>query len=127
MADKVEGGKALRTPGRVGSDLRHGLIVGLAIGLVVVIVIALLTVLGLTNYFAAQRAPRASILSTDRTQVPPPPRLQSAPSVDLQMLRAQKQTLLESYGWVDRQAGIVHIPIDQAMELLAKRQQGQKP
>jgi hypothetical protein len=28
---------------------------------------------------------------------------------------------LSSYGWVDREAGIVRIPIDRAMDLLAER------
>ena len=32
--------------------------------------------------------------------------------------RAQRQ--LGSYGWVDRDAGLVHLPIDRAMELVAK-------
>jgi hypothetical protein len=27
----------------------------------------------------------------------------------------------QNYGWVDRNAGIVHIPVEQAMELTAKR------
>lgn len=126
MVDRMER-EAARAPGRVGSDLRHGLIAGLGIGVVVVTVIALLAVLGLTDYFALRRAPRASVLTTDPAQVPPPPRLQSAPPADLLTLRADKQALLDGYAWVNRPAGIVRIPIEQAMELLAERRQGSKP
>jgi len=36
------------------------------------------------------------------------------------ILAAQEETL-NSYGWVDQQAGVAHIPIDQAMKLLAQR------
>jgi hypothetical protein len=38
--------------------------------------------------------------------------------------RAARLERLSSYGWVDRGAGIVHLPIDRAMELVA---QGVRP
>jgi hypothetical protein len=38
--------------------------------------------------------------------------------------RAQKRQRLESYGWVDRDARIVHVPIERAMDLVA---QGVRP
>jgi hypothetical protein len=34
--------------------------------------------------------------------------------------RAARQAHLDSYGWVDHQAGVLHIPIDQAMALVAQ-------
>ena len=52
---------------------------------------------------------------------PPPPRLQSAPAADLAVYRAREQAILESYAWVDRDAGIARIPIARAIELLAER------
>jgi hypothetical protein len=51
----------------------------------------------------------------------PPPRLQSAPRGDLKALRAREELLLNGYGWVDRKAKIVHIPVDRAMDLLVQR------
>ena len=54
-------------------------------------------------------------------QVPPEPRLQTNPLLELQQMRADEDTALHSYGWVERQAGTVHIPIDRAMALLAQR------
>jgi hypothetical protein len=33
---------------------------------------------------------------------------------------AARREKLDSYGWVDRKAGVVHLPIDHAMELSAK-------
>ena len=50
---------------------------------------------------------------------PPEPRLEIAPALDLRALRAAEAAQLGSYGWVDRGAGIVHIPIDRAMDLVA--------
>lgn len=49
------------------------------------------------------------------------PSLQAAPQPDLARYRAEKQQQLESSGWVDREHGIVHVPIGVAMDLLARR------
>jgi hypothetical protein len=40
---------------------------------------------------------------------------------ELQNLEAEQQEELNSVGWVDRDNGIVRIPIDQAMELVVER------
>jgi hypothetical protein len=37
-------------------------------------------------------------------------------------LKKQKRQHLGSYGWVDREKGIIHIPIDQAMEQVVAEQ-----
>jgi hypothetical protein len=49
------------------------------------------------------------------------PPLQSAPAVDLAALRVQKRALLNEYRWIDRDKGIVRIPIERAMSLLIAR------
>jgi hypothetical protein len=43
--------------------------------------------------------------------------------------RARDLKLLSSYGWVDRKAGVAHIPIDEAMKLVAggARPSGSEP
>ena len=53
------------------------------------------------------------------TSAPPPPRTRVHEPLD--ELRAAEDAVLHSYGWVDRAAGIVRMPIDRAMEVLAKR------
>ncbi|VTU21690.1 hypothetical protein H6CHR_01640 [Variovorax sp. PBL-H6] len=45
--------------------------------------------------------------------------LQSAPQLDLARYRAEKRKLLETSGWVDASRGIVRIPIDSAIDILA--------
>jgi hypothetical protein len=52
---------------------------------------------------------------------PPPPRLQSSPAADLHELRAVEDVTLSSYGWVNRDAGVIRIPIQRAMELTSER------
>jgi len=54
------------------------------------------------------------------TAMPSPP-LQSAPTLDLAALRAQKHAILNEYRWIDRDKGIVRIPIERAMSLLVAR------
>jgi hypothetical protein len=52
---------------------------------------------------------------------PPEPRLQSTPAIDLKQIRSSEDQILGTYGWVDRQKGIVRMPIGRAMDLLAER------
>ena len=49
----------------------------------------------------------------------PGPRLQPDPRLDMQAFYAGEMARLDTAGWADRQAGTVHIPIDQAMRALA--------
>ena len=58
-------------------------------------------------------------LSNPRKE-PPEPRLQKDPAMDLQQFRAGEEAVLHSYGWVDPEKGIVRIPVERAMELVAK-------
>ncbi|HUL12541.1 MAG TPA: hypothetical protein VLU73_10265 [Methylococcaceae bacterium] len=56
-----------------------------------------------------------------RAVAPVEPRLQAAPPRDLATLRAEEDRILHSSEWIDRQAGIARIPIEQAMALLLTR------
>jgi hypothetical protein len=58
-------------------------------------------------------------LAAEREE-PPEPRLQASPALDLRELQAREHERLSTYGWVDRQAGVVHLPIERAMELVAE-------
>lgn len=58
--------------------------------------------------------------------VPPPPRLEPHPYIDVAALRAQKQARLGSYGWTDGARQFAHIPIEQAMAIYARQHQAAK-
>lgn len=49
------------------------------------------------------------------------PLLQVDPQADLEALRQSERQVLTSYGWVDRQAGIVRIPIEVAMKRMLEK------
>jgi hypothetical protein len=51
----------------------------------------------------------------------PEPRLEVNERSQLNDERLLEGEKLNSYGWVDQKAGIAHIPIDRAMELIAQR------
>jgi hypothetical protein len=54
-------------------------------------------------------------------RLPPAPRLQQFPRNDIYQFRTDENALLERYGWMNREAGIVHIPIEEAMRLTVER------
>ena len=43
------------------------------------------------------------------------------PEEDLRGMRKRNAADLQTYAWIDRQAGIVRLPVDRAMDLLAGR------
>lgn len=52
---------------------------------------------------------------------PPAPRLQTQPREELKQMRDEEDRVLNSYGWVDGNGGVVHIPIERAMALTLER------
>jgi hypothetical protein len=51
----------------------------------------------------------------------PRPRLLVRPGGNLQQFRAAEDADLNSYGWVNRDAGVVRVPVARAMQLLLQR------
>ena len=49
------------------------------------------------------------------------PMLQPDPVKDMQVMRAEQEAKLTSYGWVDKDKGLVHVPIDRAMAFTLER------
>lgn len=65
--------------------------------------------------------PSSPVATQYAAKQPPEPRLQQQPKVDLDLLRAAEAKTLGTLGWVDRNAGIVQVPIDRAMEILVAK------
>jgi hypothetical protein len=85
---------------------------------------AMWLLLGRYDTRLAVESPPASPLAGYGPQEPPEPRLQVDPAADIARLHATERQQLDGYGWVDRQAGTVHIPIHRAMQLLTERRGG---
>jgi hypothetical protein len=57
-----------------------------------------------------------------RESAPPPlPRLQIYPVKHWKDFQTAERERLTTYGWMDRGTGVVHIPIDRAIDLIAER------
>jgi hypothetical protein len=115
------------------SDVNIRGIVKFGLALSVAIVMVCLLVWGLFALFYARAVKTESapppLYRSER--LPPEPRLQGIPghqglpSEDIKEFRKRETAELNSYGWVippsGDQAGVVHIPIDRAKELIVER------
>jgi hypothetical protein len=125
--ESVEAGHELR-------DLSPKAIALFALSLATLLVLVVLVTSFLhEHYLRVQVRTQAPPSPFSAARAPTPePRLAVTPGEQIKALRAAEDSLLKSYAWVDRQQGIVRIPIDRAMELLAQRglptraQKGQK-
>ncbi|MFO7691704.1 MAG: hypothetical protein R6V57_01340 [Vicinamibacterales bacterium] len=94
-------------------------------GLAVVGVVVYLVVFLMLRLFSGQAAredARVAPSSVSRPapvpgeeRLPPAPRIQANAAADMDALRRQEDARLTTYGWVDKPAGIVRLPIDVAM------------
>lgn len=64
---------------------------------------------------------RAAAPFVQQRMLPPTPRLQATPHEDLNSYCAGQVQALNSYGWIDKQNGVVHIPIARAMDILMQQ------
>jgi hypothetical protein len=99
-------------------------VVGAGLALLVIVVFSFFAMQWLFEYLATREAARSEqnpLASRFARELPPLPRLQAEPIEDLISLREAEDAVLSSYGWLDRQGGIVRVPIDRALEILAAR------
>lgn len=97
-------------------------IVLFGVGLLAIMLVALLLMGGLFSYYNVREEKRDQSASPlGAVAEAPGPRLQVNPGSDLIEMRAAENKELNGYQWVDRDAGIVAIPIERAMDLVAER------
>jgi hypothetical protein len=108
------------------TDINFRVVVSFGVGLLVlgaVIYVVVWVFLGLLDTRASRASAQLAfpLAAGQEDRLPPEPRLQSNPRQDLRDLREAEDKRLDSYGWVDRNAGVVHIPIDDAIKLTLQR------
>jgi hypothetical protein len=113
MADVAQ--ETLRNPEtqREKSDVTIRTVV-LVLGIVAAMIAAVILVLLAIYPGTTRDQPKA--LKTEM----PTPRLQHDPTAELGAYLAQARRRLATYGWVDRDKGVAHIPIDEAMRRVAE-------
>lgn len=106
------------------SDVNIRAVFGFGFGLAIAAVVIGGAVWLLFHYFSAREARPTFTeypLAAEAPRLPPEPRLQVNPRQDLLDLRAREDQVLDSYSWVDKNEGVVRIPIDRAMQLTVER------
>jgi hypothetical protein len=104
-------------------DISVRVVAWFAAGLIVCALIIHFALAGLYKVFERQHpSPDApSRIALHPRNLAPQPQLQTEPVTDLEKYRATEDAKLNSYGWIDKQAGIIRIPIERAMQLIAQR------
>ena len=104
-------------------DARPASLLQFGFWMAVVLALTLVAMKWAFDYFSKTEplgAPAAPF-ATQENQLPPQPRLQVEPHTDLQDYCQAQQQQVDSYGWIDKPAGIVRVPIDRAMDIVLAR------
>ena len=93
------------------------------VGLFAVIGFSFLLIIGLFNFLESWHGKPSQPVSplAELQQPPSGPRLQVDPELDLAQFEVIEDSLVNSYGWVQKEAGVVRIPVDEAMKLMLQR------
>lgn len=113
-------------------DINVFQVTAFGIGLLLGCIVTIFIIWGLFDFFYARENAKnadnpAALVMKDENKLPPEPRLQANPKVELKDLRADEEAILTSYGWVNPDKGTVRIPIDQAIDIVAQKGLPSKP
>lgn len=118
----------------IDAEIARGSILKMAAALAAITLFALgliWVVIGRLESSARSAAPPPSPLEREirasAAEGPPGPLLQPNPDAEMQQMRRQEDHLLSTYGWVDRNQGIVRLPIERAIDLVLASGLPQRP
>jgi hypothetical protein len=107
------------------SDVDVGAILRYGVGLLVIAAVVHVALWFLLRVFERQNERAQTqvypMAAPDQNRLPPTPRFQENPQQELQDLRARQRALLEGYSWVNKEAGVARIPIEDAMKIIVQR------
>ncbi len=117
MANEVHGNGV----GYEVTDPPVRIIVYSALGLAAVTILICFLLAGLFRILVAMEETGKRNPLAPAHQLPPEPRVEVHPWEQLQQVRAHEEQQLRTYGWVDKEKGIVRLPIDRAIDLTLQR------
>jgi len=111
-----------REEGYERRDANVRALLNFGLGLAIVIIVILFAMRWTFRFLSAKSPVGPPPTPFENARVlPPQPRLQVEPHEDLKSYCEQQLSNLNGYGWVDQQNGVVHVPIDQAMDKLLQQ------
>lgn len=105
-------------------DANVGALVQFAFWMAVVLAATLFSMKWTFDYLKKMEplgATSSPLVKEGARELPPSPRLQVQPHQELVDYCAAQQQAVSSYGWVNQESGVVHVPIDRAMDLVLAR------
>lgn len=97
-------------------------IVGVALTTAVSMVLMVWMMNAMLDTEAADDPPPSPLVQANVPWEPPGPALQEYPPVtDIETFRAHQEAWATSYGWVDEEAEVVRIPVEEALRVLEER------
>lgn len=106
---------------------KYGIGLGISVIVVAMMMWGLFDLLYLREQRKSEVSPVPARVLNERPKLPPAPRLQATPKIEIRELREDEAKILDSFGWIDPDKGIVRIPIDRAIEAVAKKGLPTKP
>ena len=79
-----------------------------------------LLVIGIFQFFKSTYHPE-QVAKESVQVVPPEPRVEEHPAQQLQTIRTREDHILSTYALIDKNQGIVRVPIDRAIDMLAQK------
>jgi len=115
-------------------DVNIWAVVKFGIGILILGIVSYTVLYGMLRLFERERRESQGLPPAmargEQERLPPPPRLQmmpgspsesKSPEYEMTLMREEEEQKLTTYGWVNRDAGIVRIPIDEAMKRLLEK------
>ncbi|HXT51458.1 MAG TPA: hypothetical protein VN811_10480 [Thermoanaerobaculia bacterium] len=104
-------------------EIQYHQLIWMGVGLLVIALLSGVGVFFLLRGFVSWRAEAAA--GSAPLVAPAPPaegaKLLARPERELDRVRREEKERLETYGWVDQTAGVAHIPVERAIEIVAQR------
>jgi len=108
-----------RTDADAGGSYRAGLAILAAMVVTALALVPLYRLLA--RHETKAQPPAAEVVKTDMSEPAQSfPRLVTSEPMALAEFRAQEESLLDSYGWVEKDKGLARIPIEDAMRIVAE-------
>jgi hypothetical protein len=109
-----------KTDAHAGDTYRAGLYILGTMVLTALVVVPMYRYLGRSE--AREQKSAASRVQPDASAAAPAfPKLVASEPIVLAEFRAQEESFLTSYGWVEKDKGLARMPIDEAMKIVAQR------